>query len=212
MNHHRGPTVAHAQTALAFDDGEDMPPWQDRADRLKTIFMVGRIITHSGDHLCRVRNISSGGMLVECETTLAMDETVKIELRNLNVITAQVRWIRGDRIGIQFDAPIEVADFLHKPTGSTLLPRAPRLGASCPVILWHIGRNHAATLLDVSQTGCRLELAGALPDGAEVRISIPGLPVRRGKLRWANPKNAGFSFNEALSFADLMAWDKARES
>lgn len=201
--------MAAAQTSVGID--ADVPAWQDRADRLRTILMVGRIITPSGDHLCRIRNISSGGMLVECEARLAVHQQVMIELRNLNVVTAQVRWMREGRVGVQFKAPIEVADLLQRPSGLQLRPRSPRLGVSCPVVLWRVGLNRRAMLIDVSQTGCRLEVIGKLAVCDDVRITIPGLPSRHATVRWIDGGIGGFSFNEPLPFADLMAWDSARE-
>lgn len=209
MNIERKIIVATAPNATAFD--QDLAAWQSRDARLTTILLVGKIITRTGDHLCRVRNISADGMLVECDTPLSVDEPVTIELRNLNVVTAHVRWIRDGRIGIQFDATADVEDLLQQPAGMKLRPRAPRLGADCPIVIWHIGRNHSATLIDVSQTGCRLKVAEPFVAGADVRITIPDLPARRATLRWSGNGLAGFAFNEPLSFAELKAWDTGRD-
>lgn len=202
--------MASAPNATAFDS--DLAAWQNRDTRLTTILLVGRIITRTGDHLCRVRNISADGMLVECDTPLSVDEPVTIELRNMNVVTAHVRWIKDGRIGIQFDASADVEDLLQQPAGTKLRPRAPRLGADCPIVIWHIGRNYSATLIDVSQTGCRLKVAEPFVAGADVRITIPDLPARRATLRWSSNGLAGFAFNEPLSFAELKAWDMGRDT
>lgn len=182
--------------------------WQDRTARMTTILMVGRVIAQSGDYLCRVRNLSPGGMLIECEGRISIGELIKVELRNLNVVTARVRWIGEGQMGLEFDRRVDVDDLMRQPVDTAFRPRAPRLGATCPILLWHLGRNYRATLIDVSQTGCRLELSESLAVGAEVRITIPDLPPRHAIMRWGKMGVGGFSFNEPLSFADLKAWDK----
>jgi len=198
--------------ATSFDPAplHEENPWHDRDDRLTTILMIGRLVTATGEHLCRIRNISPDGMLIECDTALAIGDAVEIELRNLNVVAAHVRWIREGRVGVQFMTSADVEELLHQPAGTAFRPRAPRLGASSPIVLWHIGRNYGATLVDLSQTGCRVAVKDEFPAGADVRLTIPGLPSRHAALRWSRMGIAGFAFNEPLSYADLKAWDSGR--
>jgi hypothetical protein len=142
-----------------------------RSQRLTTLLMVGRLIDPSGDHLCRVRNLSTGGMMVETSVQ-------------------------------------EVATLLHPPEDIDQRPRSPRLTASCSVLLWHLGHTTAPELRDLSQSGCRLGMAHPLPDGAEVRITIPGLPPRHASQRWTGDGEAGFAFHMLLSFNELSGWER----
>lgn len=183
--------------------------WVDRQARLTTILMIGRLVTDRGDHVCRVRNVSPGGMMIECDIALATGERVRIELRNMNVVEAEIVWSRPPRIGVRFDAAHDVADLLHAPAEMTnRQPRAPRLSATCAVLLWHLGRTTAPALCDLSQSGCRLAMASPPPIGTDVRITVPGLPARHATLRWTRDGEAGFAFREMLSFADLTAWQR----
>lgn len=179
-----------------------------RSQRLTTLLMVGRLIDPSGDHLCRVRNLSTGGMMVETSAPLAIGVPVRVELRNLNQVEGKVVWTRDQRAGIQFDAVQEVATLLHPPEDIDQRPRSPRLTASCSVLLWHLGHTTAPELRDLSQSGCRLGMAHPLPDGAEVRITIPGLPPRHASQRWTGDGEAGFAFHMLLSFNELSGWER----
>lgn len=179
-----------------------------RSQRLTTLLMVGRLIDPSGDHLCRVRNLSTGGMMVETTAPLAIGTAVRVELRNLNQVDGKVVWTRNQRAGIQFDTAQEVATLLHAPEDTGQRPRSPRLTASCSILLWHLGHTTAPELRDLSQSGCRLGMAHPLPDGAEVRITGPGLPPRHASQRWTGDGEAGFAFHMLLSFNELSGWER----
>ena len=51
----------------------------------------------------RVRNISSGGALLEGDRTLPVDAKVQLDLPGCGNLGAEVRWSEAKRIGIQFE-------------------------------------------------------------------------------------------------------------
>ncbi len=55
----------------------------------------------------RVRNLSSGGLMAECDRRLAKDERVEVELRGIGAVGGIVAWIAGPRIGMRFDREID---------------------------------------------------------------------------------------------------------
>ena len=193
-------TQAHA--------GPQEPPhqWAERDDRVRTILWIARLVTPRGEHLCRVRNVSSGGMLVESGGRVAVGERVQVELRNLHVLSGEVRWSRGDRMGVQFHAPADVSAISQMPPGERRLPRAPRLACDATILFWHEGRNFSAKLVDLSQSGCRLQFDRPLPVDAKVRITIPTLATRHAALRWQRDGHGGFAFTTMLSSEELYAW------
>ena len=77
-----------------------------RDPRSLTLLIVGRITGGNADGLCRIRNISTGGLMAEVCASFAADEAVRIELRNGQVIAGQVRWTRDGALGVQFDTPV----------------------------------------------------------------------------------------------------------
>jgi hypothetical protein len=50
----------------------------------------------------RLRNISSGGALVECREELPVGAQVQLDFGTGGVIDAEVRWTKGTQFGCQF--------------------------------------------------------------------------------------------------------------
>ena len=121
---------------------EQVPPgdFVERGARLVTILLVARLVTPAGDSLVRIRNLSSGGLMMETSLALAPGDAVRVELRNLQAIAGRVAWAKDARAGVQFDEPANVADLLHPPVAegrTTRVARAPRISTCCPVQVHH---------------------------------------------------------------------------
>lgn len=57
----------------------------------------------------RIHNISQGGMLIECDAPLAVNDKIDVELPHAGVVTAKLVWTSGSLFGCQFKAPISDA-------------------------------------------------------------------------------------------------------
>ncbi len=55
----------------------------------------------------RVRNISSGGVMVDCPTGAIIGDTVLVEVKNLGRVSGRVAWSVPPRVGIEFDSEID---------------------------------------------------------------------------------------------------------
>ena len=56
----------------------------------------------------RVRNLSSGGALIETERTLPLEAQVQLDLPGCGWLGAEVRWVEGGRIGLQFEESFDL--------------------------------------------------------------------------------------------------------
>jgi PilZ domain len=79
----------------------------------------------------RVRNLSSGGMMIDCPSGLVKGQTVVSHLRNIGEVQGHVAWATEGRAGIAFDCEIDpklprlpigttkhdMPDFLKQPIG-----------------------------------------------------------------------------------------------
>jgi hypothetical protein len=62
---------------------------------------------HNGNRLnATLRNVSESGAMVEGLWNIAAGSAVRIEFTADKSITAQVRWSRENRVGIEFHAPL----------------------------------------------------------------------------------------------------------
>ena len=56
----------------------------------------------------RLRNISSGGALVECREELPVGAEVQLDFAAGGLIDAEVRWTKGTQFGCQFKRKFEL--------------------------------------------------------------------------------------------------------
>ncbi|MFM9977344.1 MAG: PilZ domain-containing protein [Sphingomonadaceae bacterium] len=193
--------------ATDLDVGDHKP----RAARLTTILLVARMSIGQRDDLCRVRNISVGGMRIETLASVEVGQAIDVELKNGVSVRAEVMWVRDAAAGVRFEAPVDIAEVLA-PAGKTRAAagertmRSPRLSAQCPVELRQNGRALPADLINISQGGAQVRAAERLRLDDDVVVAIPGLDVRMAVVRWAKDNVIGLGFIEKLRFKELAEW------
>lgn len=183
--------------------------FKPRETRYTTILLVARLLHDGREDLCRIRNVSAGGMLIEGCVALAVGTRIEVELRNLQTAEAIVAWTRDDRAGCQFVAPVEVQSFLASPPksdSSAPVPRSPRVATACPVELRRAGKTLHAVLTDLSQSGGRLRLTDELRVDERIYVNIPGMEPRRAVVRWAGDDACGVGFVDTIAFPELCSW------
>lgn len=180
-----------------------------REARHVTILLVARLVDAAGiDHICRVRNISSGGLMLESGARLAAGQPIRIELREGQWVQGVVAWANHPKAGMAFDAPADLGALLQSTRSRTprqQTPRSPRFRAECPVVVRCGGNIRPAALLDLSQRGAKLRATG-LANGDQLKVSVPGAGTCPAVVRWVRQDEAGIVFLETISFADLDRW------
>lgn len=94
----------------------DPPPAAPTADevalrgtRRDSMFMKAHVhcarINHGFDVV--VRNVSSGGMLVDSKLDLLNGDQVKVTLDNIGAVPGRVVWVQNGRFGVAFDVGID---------------------------------------------------------------------------------------------------------
>jgi len=187
-------------------------PALDRAPRTVTTLLVGKLTCRGTvEHLCRVRNISMGGMMLETHYTLGYGNWVSVELRSGDRLQGSVVWSSEGRAGVEFPQPIDV-DYILAQAKAGLdrfcgpAPRAPRFDVECEARISVFGRHIDVTLENISQSGARIVLLRPPREDTEIILSVPGLPSRRCTTRWSRENKAGLIFLEPISYNDLAPW------
>lgn len=203
--------AAQAAPAVEPSPGEARK-WQPRAPRTTRVMIVGRLVNAAGeDALCRVQNISSGGLMVHCELRLQSFDRIRIELRSGRVLCGRVMWTKPPLAGIQFDEPIDVEQTLAPAAMPRILrgaqrPRPPRFPAAAVALVRAAGVNRPATVQNLSIGGAGLSVPGGLLAGEEVKVAITGLPTLRAVVRWSEGEESGVAFLDTLHYEDLAPW------
>jgi hypothetical protein len=183
-----------------------------RDARTVTLLIVGRIIGDQADGLCRIRNISAGGLMAEVFAQFAVGEPVRIELRNGQVVQGAVRWTKDDTLGVEFEEPVaDLKQLLAEPRPVRRKPgvplvRAPRLPTDCSADIQLDGRHYLGAVTDLSQGGARLVTSAPLERDRLLTLAIAGLPHLRAAVRWVNEEESGVAFLDPIAFATLARW------
>lgn len=187
----------------------DAPPAADtdRRDghRLMTLYRVGSILIGERRELCLIKNISAGGMMIRLYCPIAEGTPVTVELKSGQPVSGRIGWTRDQNAGISFDSPIDVIDILSTSMEGPR-PRMPRIETDCLATL-----RDGATVLrvrarDISQGGVKLACETAVPEGADVVITLPGLEPQQGIACWNDGGFIGVAFNRLIPLGELVSW------
>jgi PilZ domain len=79
-------------------------------ERQRESIFLGAQVTFDGASVpvsVRVRNISSGGMMIDSTAKHAKGKTVAATIKGIGDVTGRVAWATDTRIGIAFDEPVD---------------------------------------------------------------------------------------------------------
>jgi hypothetical protein len=183
-------------------------PSERRTDeRLLAILPVVKLVTPGGAVLCRIKNISAGGIAAEVTGPVASDTAVEIEFSSDRRIPGTVVWTREGSAGIKFDAEIDLRQLLaaRKPREG-YRARPPRLEVSCPATVRLGGMFHQVEIRDISLGGLKVAINDWSCVGKPVTIAIDSLTPVKGRVRWYKAGQAGIVFDQPLRFEELAEW------
>ena len=197
----------HEETTFSFSEKAPQPPERRRDPRHLTILRVGALIGPQGRELCLIRNISAGGLMAHAYSPHKLGERVSVELKTKQAMDGEVIWVSDSNIGVQFDAPIDVAELLATHVSKDgWRPRTPRVEVDRLATLRCGARLYAANTRDISQGGVKLEIDEPLEVGSDVVLTMERFRPLLGVVRWCQDGFAGVEFTELLPFQELIGW------
>ena len=180
-------------------------------ERHMTLYRVGSILVDDRRELCLIKNISAGGMMIRAYCPVAQGTALSIELKCGQPIRGSVSWTRGQDAGIAFDAPIDVIDILSASMEGPR-PRMPRIEVSCVASVREDGNSYRVRVCDISQGGAKIESSSSFAPGAQLVLTLPGLPPQPGVASWSSGGFSGVAFNRLLPLRELVDWLNAQRS
>jgi len=196
------------ETSISLSAETPAPPERRRGERHLTILRVGALIIDGERELCLVRNISAGGVMAHVYRQIDVGTRVEIEIKNDEPLAGTVAWYADSNIGIAFDRPIDVPEFLasSKILGDGRRARRPRVEVDRTAklrcgneVLWGQVRN-------ISQGGIRFDTEHDLPIDSDVVVTLPNFRLLGGVIRWRNDDRYGISFNQVIPIQELCDW------
>lgn len=188
---------------------------QPRGERALTLLLTGKLTlgapqsgdSWAGEALCRVRNISAGGLMAEVRVPVPVGAALAVQLHGAAPMHGQVRWSDQQRFGLQFDEAVDVSAMLQQARASTrddMLIPLPQFAVDCPAELHVYGRIFRIHILRLAQGGAILQSDIAPKMGQIVKLSVEdGLLEAEGVLVQQGGGIASMNFTQALAFHDL---------
>ncbi len=192
-------------TLYSLSDRTPDPVERREGDRYLTLFRVGSIMIEDRRELCLIKNISAGGMMIRPYCKLETGTAVSVELKRGEQIPGTVSWINGDSAGVSFDESIDVVELLASSMEGPR-PRMPRIEVRCIASVRQGSNVYGMRAHDVSQGGLKVESARDLDVGAEVLVTLPGLPSKEAVVRWRDGHTYGITFRKLVALTELVDW------
>jgi hypothetical protein len=193
-----------AATGECFQNAEE----RRAADRQMSVLFAAKIAGNGQENVCRVHNISVNGAKIETLALFQKEHLVRIEFRSDIVVDGIVRWVEQGMIGVEFSAPVDIAQILKRSDFNIMRtkPRAPRYKCNAKAAI-EVGKvTFDCSVLDISLSGVKLSGAGRLRVGNEVFMDIEGLPKHGAIVEWCRGNDAGLKLVNAYRYHEIEWW------
>ena len=206
--------------AIAVKREESRLTNQRREERHRDILESATVYFRRRKHDVRVINASSSGVMIETDIEAWIGEKVEIQFADCNKTKSLVRWIRGDRMGLEFHdettiiGPASIQEFIinrlrgtedsaGEPVEDAKAGREPRHN-----LIWiaTLHCNHDTVpvrVRNISSDGAMLETKHEFPVGTEVLLDLEQAGTAFAKVRWAKGGQIGVKFDAKFNLRNL---------
>lgn len=197
--------------AATFPESSGSVSERRASARHVAVILIAKLSMATEQSICRIRNISEMGALIETAMRLTVGQTVSLELRSDLCMTGQIMWADDGRAGVRFDAPIDVSRYLVRPESKIdrVKARAPRYRCSADAIIGVDNRCVPCKVNDIGLSGVRLSNLphrALIRQGHLLKFVTEGLSSHNATVAWIDGENAGIKFRHPLKYTELQEW------
>lgn len=91
----------------AHVDMGHLPDHQERMPRTATRLRA-KLSLSSWSSPARIRNVSKTGMMIETDLPVTLGQQLLVNLSDGKIVDANVKWVQGDRVGIELATPVSI--------------------------------------------------------------------------------------------------------
>ena len=169
---------------------------------------TGRVAILDGadDHgLCRVHNLSDGGMMIKTNLTTCVGDLVRLSFDGEQAIRARVTWQNGTAVGLQF---IELIDSRKLARDLALrrwegVARQPRLPIDSVVYVTNDVGAFTTCAVNISQKGIKIRHFGVTRTGSKVGLRLECGIETHGVVKWSDGGFVGIELARMIEVAAL---------
>lgn len=212
-------------TKIAIRREEARVTDQRAEDRLRDRVVQSTIHFRRRKHVVRVVNVSSRGAMIECDIEPHIGERIDIQFTDDSRTRSIVRWVRDNRIGIEFvDETIvwdcskpEAPVFQYRPAQEQAREGGGDEQAAARAV---VDRDHRHTLLrkgtlywggltfpvrlrNISKTGAKIDADQELRAGTEVELDLGETGFQMAEVRWSKDGSVGLRFADDFDIGSL---------
>lgn len=168
---------APASVEGAGTDASSDAPSGRRSERQVTVLVNAGIAQDGRDGLCRIRNVSDGGLAIETSLRLGVDAPVTVTLHSGRQLACMVRWRDEMRTGLSCDeSPADaLREAREQVEAQAPVLAQPHFARSCDVDLVIHGRSHPCRLDGLSVSDALIAQAPPIDPGQPVTLRVAGL-------------------------------------
>ena len=167
------------------------------------------------DGLCRIRNISEQGLMIETRQPVLPGQAVRIALRSGKLLGGTVRWVHEGRAGLAMDLPVQLST-LNEPSLDFDVERrgvAPAFARRARALVAIDHRRLHCELSEISLGHLRLEGLEGLRPNDVANVTVEGLGTMLAKfrpLRGTENDSLLALFTQPLHYRLLEEWLEAQ--
>lgn len=175
-----------------------------RVARLKDIQM-------HAECLGMVRDVSSGGMMIDALFPLEVGHHISVALLDDQELAGEIVWRDGRTVGVKFDSEIAVEEILARPAVKIdgQRSRLPRFQACKPSRITYENQVYDAILSNISQRGAKLNCDAAPKMNSNIIIRIDASHSVAATVKWRSGRMIGVEFHRLLPLPELAKWISA---
>lgn len=180
------------------------PPDRRNGQRFTLILRAGKLVCAAGEFLCVLRDVSDKGLKVRLFHPLPPSPSYEIELSDGERLAIEPVWLRGCNAGFRFaGGPVDVHCLLAEAGPFPKRHIRLALAGDLPVRLTDVAGEQFGRVLDISQHGAQLEMAGGLLIGQQLRLEAEGFPALQVRVRWRRGEAYGVVFQQGFRLDEL---------
>jgi hypothetical protein len=203
----RGGGIGFDSTIFSLTTDVPRPTDVRADDRLLSLLPVGKLVADDWQDLCRIRNISAGGLMAETTRRHDAGVPVTVELNSNQHVGGTLVWTRDTTVGVKFDQNVDLREILaNRRPRIGFRPRPARLDINCTATVRIGGLYYKVEVRDISLGGIKIHLQDRECLGKDVVVTVESLRPIKGVIRWHEDGLAGVVFDKPVTFEELAEW------
>jgi hypothetical protein len=189
-----------ALTPQATDEQQDVAELRG-APRYTLLIRAAKLVSHHGEFVCVIRDVSETGISIRLFHALPNDPTLELHMPGGRAYVMEPVWQRANEAGFEFREAVDVAQLVNE--AGEYPKRGLRLNLMFPITISTLTQRVEGVVENFSQQGARFECDGLFAIQQNLRIESEVFKEIRAKVRWRRDQHYGVVFDDTFTLGDF---------